>query len=83
MSLPTSSDDPFGRETSGSTSFRLLTYDIVKEAFTYCGIALDTEGEALTAGYLSEGKRSLNTMIATWQAQGIHLWTYQEGYLFL
>jgi len=22
-------------------------------------------------------------MIATWQAQGIHLWTYQEGYLFL
>lgn len=83
MALPTSADDPFGRATSGSTSFRLLTYDIVKEAFTYCGIALDTEGEALTAGYLSEGKRSLNTMIATWQAQGIHLWTYQEGYLFL
>lgn len=83
MALPTSSTDPFGRETSGSTSFRLLTYDIVKEAFTYCGIALDTEGEALSAGYLSEGKRSLNTMIATWQGQGIHLWTYQECYLFL
>ena len=83
MSLPTSSTDPFGRSTSGSTSFRLLTYDLVKEAFTYCGIALDTEGEELSAGYLSEGKNSLNTMIATWQAQGIHLWTYQEGYLFL
>lgn len=83
MSSPTSASDPFGRETSGSTSFRLLTYDIVKEAFTYCGIALDTEGEALTPAYLSEGKRSLNTMIATWQAQGIHLWTYQEAYLFL
>lgn len=83
MSLPTSSTDPFGRSTSGSTSFRMLTYDIVKEAFTYCGIALDTEGEQLSNGYLSEGKRSLNTMIATWQAQGIHLWTYQECYLFL
>ena len=83
MSLPTSSTDPFGRSTSGSTSFRLLTYDLVKEAFTYCGISLDTEGEALSAGCLSEGKNALNTMVATWQAQGIHLWTYQEGYLFL
>jgi hypothetical protein len=83
MSLPTSSTDPFGRSTSGSTSFRLLAYDIVKEAFTYCGISLDTEGEALSAGYLSEGKSSLNSMVATWQAQGIHLWTYQEAYLFL
>ena len=83
MSLPTSSTDPFGRETSGSTSFRLTTYDMVKEAYSYCGISLDTEGEELTPGFLSEGKRSLNTMIATWQAQGIHLWTYTEGYLFL
>ena len=83
MSLPISSTDPFGRSTSGSTSFRLLTYDIVKEAFTYCGISLDTEGEALSAGFLSEGKSSLNLMVATWQAQGIHLWTYQEAYLFL
>jgi len=83
MSLPTSPSDPFGRETSGSTSFRLTTYDMVKEAFGWVGIGLDTEGEALTAGYLSEGKRSLNMMIATWQAQGIHLWTYQEAYLFL
>jgi hypothetical protein len=83
MSLPTSPTDPFGRDTSGSTSFRLTTYDMVKEAYTYCGIALDTEGEDLTPGYLSEGKRSLNTMVATWQAQGIHLWTYTEGFLFL
>lgn len=83
MSLPTSPTDPFGRATSGSTSFRLTTYDMVKEAYTYCGISLDTEGEDLTPGYLSEGKRSLNTMVATWQAQGIHLWTYTEGFLFL
>lgn len=83
MAQPTSATDPFGRETSGSTSFRLTTYDMVKEAYSYCGISLDTEGEDLTVGYLSEGKRSLNTMVATWQAQGIHLWTYTEAYLFL
>lgn len=83
MAQPTSATDPFGRETSGSTSFRLTTYDMVKEAYSYCGISLDTEGEELTVGYLTEGKRSLNTMVATWQAQGIHLWTYTEGYLFL
>lgn len=83
MALPTSTEDPFGRATSGDTSFRLLAYDIVKEAFAYCGISLDTEGEALSAGYLSEGMRSLNTLTATWQAQGIHLWSYTEGYMFL
>ena len=83
MSLPVSATDPFGRATSGSTSFRLTTYGLIKEAYAYCGMSLDTEGEALTAGYLSEGKNALNTMIATWQAQGIHLWTYQEAYLFL
>jgi hypothetical protein len=77
------SDDPFGQQTSGQTSFRLLSYDLVKEAFSYCEIALDSEGEALTDGYYSEGLRSLNQLIATWQGQGIHLWTYQEGYLFL
>ena len=83
MSLPITPDDPFGQATSGSTSFRLTTYEMVKEAYTYCGISLDTEGEALTPGYLSEGKAAANMMIATWQAQGLHLWSYQEAYLFL
>lgn len=71
----------FDNTSSGQTSFTLLTYDLIKEAYAYCQMAID--GEELTAEYLTEGKRTLNTMIAAWQGQGLHLWTYEEGYLFL
>lgn len=83
MAAPTGTTDPFGAQTSGVTSYRSLAYDLIKEAYSYCQIALDTEGEALTAGYVSEGMKTLNALVSTLQGQGIHLWTYQEGYLFL
>lgn len=80
MSLPTSADDPFGRDTSGSTAFRLTTLEIIEEAYSLCEIG--TDGETLDSEQLKQALKSLNLMIGRWQAQGIHLWTYQEATLF-
>lgn len=81
MSAPTSQDDPFGRDTSGSTAYRMTTYDIVKEAFAICKIGV--EGETFGAERYQSGRTSLLIMTAGWQAQGIHLFSYEEGTLFL
>lgn len=80
MSAPVSSTDPFGRDTSGSTAFRMTTSDIIYEAFAICQMGI--EGENLTDEMYENGRRSLNLLLSGWQAQGIHLWTYEEGTLF-
>lgn len=67
--------------TSGSTSFNLTCNGIIREAFDLLEMA--TEGEDYTAEEYVRARRSLNLMLATWQAQGIHLWTYTEATLFL
>lgn len=67
--------------TSGSTSFNLTTNEIAREAFEVLQMA--TEGEDYTGSEYVSARRSLNLMLATWQAQGIHLWTYTEVTLFL
>ncbi len=41
------------------------------------------DGETLTADFYTRATKSLNVMLKTWEAQGIHLWTMQEGVLFL
>lgn len=81
MSAPTSQTDPFGRESSGSTAFRMTTYDIVKKAFAVNKIGI--EGEVFSSERYVNGKQTLNIMTANWQNQGIHLFTYQEATLFL
>lgn len=80
MSKPVSIADPFGRDTSGSTLFRMTTADIIAEAYAICQIGID--GEDLNAEMYENGRRSLNLLLSGWQAQGLHLWTYQEGTLF-
>lgn len=80
MSAPVSTTDPFGRESSGSTAFRMTTSDIINEAYAICQIGI--EGEQLNAEQYENGRRSLNLLLSNWQAQGIHLWTYEEGTLF-
>lgn len=81
MSAPTSQTDPFGRESSGSTAFRMTTQDLITEAFALCKIGI--EGEDLADERYRNGKRTMNIMCSGWQRQGIHLWTYQEAILFL
>lgn len=80
MSAPTSATDPFGRESSGDTSFRMTTKDLITEALAICKIGI--EGERLANERLTNGRRTLNIMCSGWQRQGIHLWTYEEGTLF-
>jgi len=81
MSLPTSADDPFGRSTSGQTSFTLTTNEIIKESFDILEIAV--EGEDLSEEMQVRGKSKLNLMLKTWQSQGLHLSSYSFGFLFL
>lgn len=41
------------------------------------------DGETLTADQLRRVKNTYNYMMAGWQTQGMHLWTYTEGRLYL
>lgn len=81
MSLGVTDDDPFGDQTSGDTSFRLLAIDLLNEAYSI--LQMGTEGEDLTPEMFAQGFRTMNMMVATWQAQGIHLWSYDDATLFL
>ena len=81
MSAPTSQSNPFGTSSSGDTSFRLTTRDIVDEALDICQIGV--EEEDIDPETYNRCVRSLNLFVSHLQSQGIHLWTYQEATLFL
>lgn len=67
--------------TSGVTSFRLLTSELVNEAFAL--LQMSIEGASISAEMYNEGVRTLNILMAKFQDYGLHLWTYDEGILFL
>lgn len=66
---------------SGVYTFDLTLNEIIEDAFDRLQIGAD--GETLTGDMQKRAKRSLNLMIKEWEQQGIHLWTYTEGSLFL
>ncbi len=55
--------------------------EAIEEAFDLIQVGQD--GETLSGDMQKRAKSSLNFMIKEWEAQGIHLWTYTEGTLFL
>lgn len=67
--------------TSGSYNLNHTLNELLEEAFDLLQVGAD--GETLTADMLKRGKRSLNLMLKEWEAQGLHLWTKEEGSLFL
>jgi len=67
--------------TSGQTELRYTLNEILEEAFNEIQVA--SQGESLSGADWRQGRRTLNRMLLEWQAQGIHLWTYTEGTLFL
>ena len=67
--------------TSGTYLHSLTLNEVISEALEL--IQAVGDGETLSGDHLDRGKRSLNNMLKEWQAQGIHLWTYKEGSLFL
>lgn len=67
--------------TSGVTSFRLLTSELVNEAFAL--LQMSIEGASISSEMYNEGERTLNILMAKFQDMGLHLWSYTEGILFL
>lgn len=67
--------------TSGSTDFSVDALFIVEQAFYKIGVK--KAEQALQATEIQDGMDSLNLMVKAWQGQGLHLWTRQEGVLFL
>lgn len=67
--------------TSGIYNLSYTLNEILEESFDHLQIGQD--GESLSGDMLNRGKKTLNIMLKAWENQGIHLWTYEEGTLFL
>lgn len=67
--------------TSGVYTLSLTLNEVISEAFDT--LMMGKDGETLTGNMQGRAKKSLNLMLKSWQAQGIHLWTFEEGTLFL
>ena len=67
--------------TSGIYTLSKNLNEIASEAFDILQIGAD--GETLSGDMVSRARKSLNSMLKEWQTQGIHLWSYTEGSLFL
>ena len=67
--------------TSGSTSFTLNALQVIERAFAK--IDVKVAEQPLQPDEKQDGQDSLNLMLKAWGAQGLHLWTKDEGVLFL
>ncbi len=59
----------------------LTLNDVVFEAYDLLQVASD--GEPISGGLFTRARDSVNIMLKLWENQGIHLWTFTEGSLFL
>jgi len=66
---------------SGSTNFNMTAKQLIENAFAK-NLVKKME-QPLLAPELQDGLDILNMMMKAWQAQGLHLWTMEEGVLFL
>ncbi len=66
--------------SSGSVDFDLTRNEIINDALIHCGAT--EAGESPAAADTSFAARQLNRMVKSWQADGLHLWTIRETYLF-
>ncbi len=67
--------------TSGDTAYNPNVLQIITEAFAL--IRVGAEGEPINAAMTNDALSSINLMVKAWQADGLHLWTKEEGVLFL
>jgi hypothetical protein len=67
--------------TSGTYDLALTTNKAISKAFSMMGQGVD--GETLSGAAYDRGVETGNLMLKAWQGQGIHLWSYKEGTLFL
>lgn len=59
----------------------LTLNDVIFEAYDLLQVAAD--GETIIGGLFNRARDSVNIMLKLWESQGIHLWTFTEGSLFL
>jgi len=64
-----------------TTDFNLTAAQLVEDALKLNGLLV--EDQPLESTALQNGLTSLNLMVKTWQAQGLHLWSKTEGVLFI
>jgi len=67
--------------TSGSVSFSMTAERVIDKAFAKIGVK-EAE-QPLQSFEFQDGIDALNLMIKSWGAQGLHLWSKDEGILFL
>lgn len=67
--------------TSGLVVFNLTVIQIINKAFSKMGVKIAEQD--ITADELQDGIDSLNMMIKAYAAQGLHLWSKDEGIQFL
>ena len=67
--------------TSGSVDYNNTGQELVTGAMRLLGVL--ASGESATASEMQDGLQSLNQMLKAWQADGFHLWKYEEGVVFL
>jgi hypothetical protein len=67
--------------TSGSTDFNQTAIQVIEGAFSLAGVKAQEQG--LQPAEIADGFAILNLMVKTWQNQGLHLWTKEEGIIFL
>lgn len=66
---------------SNEYTLALTANEVFAEAFDQIGIGVD--GTTLQGAEFNRAKSAANLMLKAWQAAGIHLWTFEEGTLFL
>lgn len=63
--------------TSGSVNYTETRDNVIRDALILLGAVY--EDETINDSTLNFCNRMLNKMIKAWNAQGLHLWTYDEG----
>ncbi len=67
--------------TSGTSTFNPTAVRIITSALRKMGVI--NEDEDPTAGMFEAGLFALNSMTKEWEATGLHVWTEEEGLIFL
>lgn len=67
--------------TSNSTDYSRTRDQIITDAFIILGVY--GTSDTVSANDISFASNRLNEMIKGWESKGIHLWTEQEGAIFL
>jgi len=67
--------------TSGSINFNQTRNELIQDAFQLIGVY--GVGRTVSSEDMNFASNILNKMVKAWQAKGLHLWSKEEGTLFI